>query len=950
MQNYRVKLPLIVAALLLFVEAILLFSCFRIASATRERLSEEDFNIKCYALERRAENRFDVAETVLKACENANVTDFTEASTATLAKADLEALADRAGNYLDELDIPVNAVDAVIILGSTYDKASYVKKMGEDGVVSRDLPTMAQLKFVRMREWETLSSHEWLYYEEGQLDEIFDEGIRMSGISISEKAEKGIRDFLSLLDGRLVLTTRSLYGGSQIFVTVRCDFLKDILEQNDASITLLYDERTLFSSLGEKEKLTVTSHGGEEDSWVSGGAVRLQNRTISLKNGDFSMIISDELAAGDEGMDFMPVLLLVGLGMVVFAALLACLMAELLLNPLRRLRVTFNEQFNNGAYEEIKWKVPGRSIPLPMVYRVLIILLCSALLPAIASGFVFQRQLDKYVLETNYRYMGEVSSAVSENVRDLMNSTILYSELYPEEQIAGFIRSTYKTTTILKTKLDTIYAESDMFTHFALFDEDRNEIYNTKTVYAYDPLNLDTVGRRQRTNGWYYVMMTVDNTEGAGHLLPAIVYPIYEEELGGRTLVGYFALYLNMTNFYDLRPDIGHEFIITGPHNEVLISSVSSGTDKDFLEKAGSGLGNMNTATDEYLILEDTNGIFGGRIITYNDMRYYSEQSALLRSNYYFMFVIVMVFLLAASLFLSRRLSEPLQTIGDSMQHIGDVSDITPIRYARKDEVGALVESYNLMVARMAALIEENARRINRENELIALNTRTELQMLQQQINPHLLYNTLEFINYNARREGASAAGAMAVALADFFRYTTSVKEDIVSFADELKHVKNYIQIHRLRYGERFDVVYDVTEEAESCRVVKFILQPFVENAFKYGIADKMRGALITISAKVEEGRFVMILSDNGVGMRKNKLEELQRRIDSPEGEEDAGKGRAEGGVGMRNVARRLRMYYGDKASIVLGSEFMRGFKVTISIPVEKPADTEQEELPTDGQ
>lgn len=949
MQKYRSKIPLIVAVLLLLVEATLIFSCYRIAVATQQRLSDENFSIKCYALEKKAENRFGIAETVLKACENANITDFTEASTATLGKYELEALADRAGDYLDELDIPLNAVDAVVILGATYDKASYVKVIGEEGEVSRDLPTMAQLKFVRMREWENLTSHEWLYYEEGYLDAIFEEGIRMSGISISEKAEKGIKRFLSYLDGHLVLTTRSLYGGSQIFVTVNCDFIGSIQNGDAADITLLFDDRVVYSSLGEKALKAVLAYGGEEDTWVSGNVSRIRNRAIDLETDSFSMIVSDEAAAFGTGMDFLPVLIVAGLGCVAAAAALAFLMTELLINPIRHLRVTFNEQFNNGSYQEIRWKEPGKSIPMSMVYRVLLILLVSALVPAMASGFIFQKQLDKYVLETNYEYMEEVSAAVSENVRDMMDSTILYSALYPEEQIAGFIRSTYKTTTILKIKLDTIYAETDMFTHFAIFDEEQNEIYNTKTVYAYDKLNLDSAGRRQRTNGWYYVVMTVDNTEGAGHQLPAIVYPIYEKEADGRQLVGYFALYLNMTNFYELRPGVGHEFIITGMHDEVLISSVSNVTGKEFLNKAGSDPTHINTATDEFLILEDPNGIFGGKIITYNDMRYYTEQSALLSSYYYFIFLIVMVFLLAAALLISRRLSEPLETIVDSMQRMGDVSDIAPIRYTRRDEVGALVESYNMMVARMASLIEENAHRINRENELIALNTRTELQMLQQQINPHLLYNTLEFINYNARREGAGAASAMAVALADFFRYTTSVKEDMVSFSDELKHVKNYIEIHRLRYGERFEVVYDVSTEAEGCRVLKFILQPFVENAFKYGIADRMRGAIITISAKVEDGKFIMSVSDNGVGMRTAKLQVLQKRIDSPEDEETVQMEHSEGGVGMRNVSRRLRMYYGENARIELYSEFMRGFRVTITIPEERLAPEGAKKEPSGG-
>ena len=323
--------------------------------------------------------------------------------------------------------------------------------------------------------------------------------------------------------------------------------------------------------------------------------------------------------------------------------------------------------------------------------------------------------------------------------------------------------------------------------------------------------------------------------------------------------------------------------------------------------------------------------------LTYNDIRYYKEQADRLNYSYMLIFLITADLFLVAALMLSRRLSQPLTNMVEDMRGMGDIQEITPIRYLRRDELSLLVESYNRMVARMASLIEENAKRINRENELIALNTRTELQMLQQQINPHLLYNTLEFIRYHANAEGKTAAGDMALALANFFRYTTSVKDDIVSFLDELNHVKNYIQIHRLRYGERFETAYHITEEALECRVVKFILQPFVENVFKYGIANKLHGARITITAYVENGMFYVVLEDNGIGMRPAKFEELQNRVRIllAGGTVDKPGDKNSGGVGMANVARRLHMYYGEQATLELHSEFMRGFRVMIAIPAE---------------
>ena len=953
MKKYKLRLPLIAAALMLVVELVLLVSCYGIAIQTKRRLSEEDFSITCFQVEQKAENRFAMAETVLKACEDESIIAFTEASTATLSDEELGALGEEADRFLDSLDIPEGSVESVLFLGATYDKLAFVKRIGEAGFFTGSLPNLSQLRFARMAEWDASAQNRtWNYYEPGYLDDEFDRGVRTGGVTLSDDVRVDIRYFLSLLDGRIVLAARSSHGGAQIFVTVRPDFLNAVAGE-DAMVSLFADDAFVAGSLGKEGVRRVL--GGElpgGDVWVhSSGSDHFNNRKIALSAEGFTLVVSAPLLADDYALRFYPALIGYAAGFVTLAALLAFLMTGVLMRPIRRLKKTFDEQFNYGQYREIG--AYRKKLPFPMLYRVLLILLLSVMGPAIVSGFMVQNRLHRYVIDTNYEYLEKVSASISESVRDKMEYTLLASSLFPERQIADYIEGTYKVGSILKTKLDTVFAEEAVFSHYAIFDSSRREIYNSRTTVAQEPLILNQArreGQERRS-----VMMAVDNTAAGAGLLPAIVYRVErrgsegEEDPGNASPAGYFALYLNMTRFYELRPDIGHEFFLTGPQGQILISSVSSGVAESVLEQIGGLSDGRSLSNDEYLVMIDNNGVFGGRIVTYNDMRYYTVQRENLRYQYYLAFFTVAVLIAAAAVWISRRLALPLTRIGESIESIGDVSEFRPLSYLRGDEIAGLVESYNRMVARMSSLIEENARRINRENELVALNTRTELQMLQQQINPHLLYNTLEFISYNAKREGSSAAGDMAMALADFFRYTTSVREDVVSFRDELTHVKNYIEIHRLRYGERFDTVYEITDEAMDCRVVKFILQPFVENAFKYGIANKLRGALITITARVEDGRFLMTISDNGVGMRPAKLRELKEKLEHyrVETPEEAAADQGEGGVGMRNVVKRLMMYYGDRGSVRLESEFMRGFRVILSIPAEpftKPAEDRENE------
>ncbi len=941
MKKYKLRLPLIAAALMLVVELVLLISCYGIAIQTKRHLSEEDFGITGFRIQQKAENRFAAAETVLKACEDESIVAFTEASTATLSEEALAGYAEGADRFLDSLEIPEGVVDSVLILGSTYDKIAFVKRIGEPGFFTGSLPKISQLRFARMSEWDaSTQTKTWNYYKPGYLDEEFDRGLRTGGVTLSDDVRVDIRYFLSLLDGKIVLTARSSFGGSQIFITVPATFLSPLAEKETA-VTLFREDELLASSADPASlSAIIGNEKHEEDVWIhAAGSDYYNNRRIPLSTEGFFLVVSAPLLADDYSLRFFPATVGYAAAFVLLSALLALGLTAVLMRPLEKLKRTFDEQFNHGNYREIGGY--RKKLPFPMLYRVLLILLLSVMGPAVASGLLFQSRLHSYVMGTNYEYLEKVSLSTAESVRDRMDYTTLVSSLYPEKQIADYIEGEYKVDSILKTRIDTVFAEGGLFSHYAIFDQSRREIYNSRTVVASEPLILNRTEGEKRRN----VTMAVDNTRSGSGLLPAIVYRVERHTEEESEPVGYFVLYLNMARFYELRPDIGHEFFLTGPDGQILISSVSAGVARNVLDQIGSLSDGRSLSNDEYQVMIDQDGVFGGKIVTYNDMRYYTAQRETLRYRYYLVFFGVAVLILAAAIWLSRRLAWPLTRIGESLENIGDVSEFRPVAYTREDEIAGLIESYNRMVARMSSLIEENARRINRENELIALNTRTELQMLQQQINPHLLYNTLEFISYNAKREGSSAAGDMAMALADFFRYTTSVREDIVPFRDELTHVKNYIAIHRLRYGERFDTVYTVTDEAMNCRVVKFILQPFVENAFKYGIANKLRGALITITARVEEGRFLMTISDNGVGMRPSKLQELKEKLEryraeSPEKAADEG----EGGVGMQNVVKRLRMYYGDEASVSLESEFMHGFRVILSIPAEPFSDPAQEE------
>ncbi len=256
------------------------------------------------------------------------------------------------------------------------------------------------------------------------------------------------------------------------------------------------------------------------------------------------------------------------------------------------------------------------------------------------------------------------------------------------------------------------------------------------------------------------------------------------------------------------------------------------------------------------------------------------------------------------------------------------------------DEVGQLVVSFNQMLRQIHELMQENVNKEIREKKLVTSRMKAELGMLQQQINPHFLYNTLEAINMRARQYGAEEVSTMVKSLAKLFRFTINTGSEVVSLEDELEHARNFLTIQELRFQNKFLVRWELDKEAMKVSVLKFILQPIIENSLQHGIEELYGEGELVIRTEMMTSREVkLVVQDNGIGMTE---EELQRVQSSLTMEPDEGKETAErksqspsrsSGVGLINVYQRLRLYYGEELQLTVESEEFQGTTVTIVLP-----------------
>jgi two-component system sensor histidine kinase YesM len=271
----------------------------------------------------------------------------------------------------------------------------------------------------------------------------------------------------------------------------------------------------------------------------------------------------------------------------------------------------------------------------------------------------------------------------------------------------------------------------------------------------------------------------------------------------------------------------------------------------------------------------------------------------------------------------ARTITTPIKQLEAAMRKVekSDYFRMEEVELAASGEVEALARRFNRMMHKIAELMqnvidEQNAQR------------QSELRALQNQINPHFLYNTLDSIVWLIENEKNIDASNMVIALAKLFRIGISNDSDEVPLRDEIEHVRNYLLIQKIRYPDSFDYEFEIDEAALDIRTLKLILQPLVENSIYHGLKNKIDKGKIQISARIKDGYLFLSVSDNGYGMRQEKIDALLHSF--------AG-GTVSNNVGLKNIYQRVMIYHGKNAEMRIDSELDVGTTIIIKEPLNRP-------------
>ncbi|NOU76715.1 HAMP domain-containing protein [Paenibacillus sp. LMG 31458] len=278
-------------------------------------------------------------------------------------------------------------------------------------------------------------------------------------------------------------------------------------------------------------------------------------------------------------------------------------------------------------------------------------------------------------------------------------------------------------------------------------------------------------------------------------------------------------------------------------------------------------------------------------------------------------FLIIVVLL---SIILSLRISRPIKNLESSMKEVEKGNFDIQVNIQSSNEIGHLSNRFNRMTTEIKELMLQNVK----EQEL---KRKSELQVLQAQINPHFLYNTLDSIIWMAETGKSKEVILMTASLAKLFRLSISKGQETLSIFNEIEHIKNYLTIQKMRYKSKLDFEINVDKSILPYKVIKIILQPLVENAIYHGIRNNAGKGHIQITG-IRKGNSVLLqVIDNGIGMTQEETQNMYHK------DRTSAKG---SGIGVQNVDQRIKLHFGDQYGLHFESELGRGTTVNVWLPI----------------
>lgn len=526
------------------------------------------------------------------------------------------------------------------------------------------------------------------------------------------------------------------------------------------------------------------------------------------------------------------------------------------------------------------------------------------------NSYIFDNSVN--IIDRTLMEVDTLSSSLASN-----ESTQLYTINNVSTDSFKTISRLAKTLPIIYRYIDSIYIYSEQ-TDTVIMDNNSiplPDLSDTDWINAYRAVTSPkgTIIPRSKNNVYPQLI--------------TIIKPIYvADEKKGAIIMNINAQSIYNSMLYQQYKD-GRLFFLVNADNKIIISSELS-----YFNTYPDDIG-LNTLTTEsnpknsvyeindknYVVLSGDSTISDYKYISAYPLELYEHKLSTMKLQIIGILLLLMIIIFILAYVASVRSYSPLNEIISFLDNSQPPAD--SIEEEDKNELMYIINCIQTHIndkTKMAEILEERMKLLRK----------SQYDMLQTQINPHFLYNTLETINWMAYNMSNSEnpVSKSLINLASFFRNTLT-SGYFVSIENEIKYTKEYVNILALRYGDLFDIEWDIDESILSYTIIKICLQPIIENAVYHGIKQKNDKGLIKIKGLCDDNNIILIVSDDGVGIEKDALDELNKTLSETSFTNEKSH------IGLSNVNQRIKIIFGDSYGIHVESTVGVGTDVYVTIP-----------------
>ena len=272
----------------------------------------------------------------------------------------------------------------------------------------------------------------------------------------------------------------------------------------------------------------------------------------------------------------------------------------------------------------------------------------------------------------------------------------------------------------------------------------------------------------------------------------------------------------------------------------------------------------------------------------------------------------------AIAMLLAQTITKPIHALSDACKCVKTGNLSYHLDVHGNDELGQLGHTFNLMIDQLNLYLKKELENQKQKTDL-------QFQILQAQINPHFLYNTLDSIKWLATMHNMNNIAEMSTALINLLKYNLSNRQNSTTLKDEIESVKNYITIEKFRYLDTFEFTTFVEQDTLNCQVLRFMLQPLVENSIIHGFRDVEQNYRIQIASYISDGALHVKVIDNGCGMDQERVRQINSGVKND---------KCYSNIGVNNIKERIQLYFGTKYELTYSSLPDTGTIAEITLPV----------------